>query len=196
MSITTRNVLHDMSIKETFTASWLIKKRGWTKGLIKKWLVPIPKTEFDYYSSVRNPKTLLYFRDEVYRVESCKEFQKQFNRPRKTPLSKSSKTLNNFAEIFQNMGVVYVNSFILNELVENYIDIYISSNPHTLNNATSDKYFTEKCSYIVIRDVLSTYREDMEILKKNGASTSILKTYNDQLRDLILQRYPNLKGAV
>lgn len=196
MSITTRNVLHDMCIKETFTASWLIKKRGWTKGLIKKWLVPIPRTEFDYYSSVRNPKTLLYFRDEVYRVESCKEFQKEFKAPRKTPPVNRYKPIDNFTDIFNNMGVVYVNSIILKEMTELYIDAYISSNPRTLNNATLDKHFTERCSYMVIRDILSTYTKDVEFLKKNKASTNVLKTYNDKLKSLILQIYPNLKGAV
>lgn len=196
MAITSKNYLKDMGVKETFTFNHLVRKRGWTRGLIQKWLVPVPKTEPNYYTASTNPKTLLYYKDDVYNVESNKEFQKEFKAPRKTPPSNRYKSIEDFADIFNNMGVVYVDTAILKEMTELYIDAYISSNPRTLNNAMLDKHFTERCSYMVIRDILSTYTKDVEFLKKHKASMSVLKTYNDKLKSLILQIYPNLKGVV
>ena len=191
MGITLRNLCKSSDLKEVITKSELKNKRLWTDKLIEDYLIPLDDDVASRYSFMFNTMPILFYKDDVFHIEATSSFQLDFDSVNRHGEDKHYKSNEILQETIKDSYVLYIHESALSMVVTRYIDEFIKAHPEYISYATVDTQFTDRIKRKVIKELFSSYLNDIKILMKCKANVKQMRTYTKHMDDEITRIYFN-----
>lgn len=184
--------------------STLIKKYGWTKNMIEKYLPePVLYTERFYSGDMGYRYMKLYKISDICKAYENPEFLSRLDKSQKRYMEKYFKSFkdipkeenkdrtNLIENVMNNIGVIYIKQSIIDELSYNYIIEWLKEHPRAKSQIDINDPLTRAkvaLKYIIIN--LTTSEDDYRILNNCHCTEKEFLAYRNALYLKIAKVYP------
>jgi len=190
--------LQDNQIKKEYLSRGKLKERGWTDGIIKKFMPLCDKEKKNPYYASASPMKL-YLLERVKQIENTDKFKKELikSQPRKKASHKAVETkLKKIRDYIKNLKIIVKKipiDSIQKKAIRDYNDfkeaIEIEYQKATIN---SDTLFLNRICVNYIRHNLTIYENELEKIFGKVGSKEAYRLLNEEIYSVISSTYPTL----
>lgn len=195
--------LQDNQVKEGYLSRGKLKERGWTDGIIRKFMPLCDKEKKNPYYASASPMKL-YLLERIEQIEKSNEFKKEIikSQPRKKSSQKAVETkLQKIRSYIKNLKIIVKKipiDVIQKKAIKDYNDfkeaIEIERGDFDYQKATinSDALFLNRICVNYTRHNLTIYENELEKIFGKVGSKEAYHLLNEKIYSVISGTYPIL----
>lgn len=183
----------NINLPQWFMTSAL-KGRGWTDGLIKRFLPEPDETKINWHYK-SGPPVRLYAIERVTAIEQSAEFQEAIKAgtARRQGAAKAVETKRRKMQEYLESVVIEVPELDDEELLREAIAHYNAGNPGDLGASTgSNRAFLDRITVNYLRHMLTRYEEELEAIGGRVGAKDAYLEISAKVFDAISDVYPYL----